>query len=201
MSGLDIEAIRQRSELASTVEIGISRGRMSDDAPFGSTRVDITPSGARALHASAADVPLLLAEIERLLSDRFRSSREVEKLREWNDEIKGERDQLAAALIEEQTVHAKTFDNFEAHSEACLEERTRQLDRYARLEFGAAAEAKHLRAELAHQRRRADTAEADLNVLKSTEDGEAVVLRGERDQARAALADALQVIADLRGAP
>jgi hypothetical protein len=44
---------------------------------------------------------------------------------------------LRAELVEEQTVHAKTFDNFESHAEACLEERTRQLDRYARLELHA----------------------------------------------------------------
>lgn len=117
------------------------------------------------------DVPPLLAEIERL---------------------RGE-------LLEEQTVHAKTMDNFESMAESALEEHTRQLDRYARLEARLETETKHLRAELDHQRRRADAAEADLNVMKSTEDGEAVVLRGERDQARAALADALQVIADLRG--
>lgn len=44
-------------------------------------------------------------------------------------------------------------------------------------------------------------AERDVHVLKSTEDVDVAALCSERDQARAALADALQVIADLRGAP
>lgn len=93
MSGLDIEAIRRRSELVATVEIEISRGRMSDDAPFGAQKVDITPSGARALHASAADVPVLLAEIGEL---RYVVADGVERIAG----LLKERDEARAALAD-----------------------------------------------------------------------------------------------------
>lgn len=52
----------------------------------------------------------------------------------WVPQLLAEIERTRAELVEEQTVHAKTFDNFEAHSEACLEQSTRQLDRYARLD-------------------------------------------------------------------
>ena len=96
-------------------------------------------------------------------------------------EIRTERDEARAALAEEQAVHAKTFDNFEAHSEACLEERTRQLDRYARLE------AEHARLRKAHTELVADSTAGIREAGAEIRDLEA------------ALADALQVIADLRG--
>lgn len=95
-----------------------------------------------AVHAhSAMDVPKLLAELDR----------------------------LAAELLEEQTVHAKTFDNFEAHSEACLEERTRHLDRYARLEARLHASTKHLTEELTASR----SALADALAVIASMSGEA----------------------------
>lgn len=59
---------------------------------------------ALAAVASAADVPALIGEIER----------------------------LRAALVDEQGSHAKTMDNFEAEAESWLEERTRLLDLLAR---------------------------------------------------------------------
>lgn len=101
MTGLDIEAIRQRSEEVQ---------RFRED-----------PSSALAHHNflaatadSAHDVPLLLAEVERLTVEarnaefevvRLRgelagANAEVGKLREWNDEIKAERDALAEAAIQ-----------------------------------------------------------------------------------------------------
>lgn len=183
MSGLDIEAIRERSLLAERLPSGLREhaGR-----------------NVTALSDSAADVPALLAQIER----------------------------LRAELLEEQTVHAKTFDNFESHAAACLEERTRQLDRYARLDAqcdrlrtelrelkeiaGATAEARdearadyrkeafevvRLRGDLARTRAALGNVREHLDLR----DGELASANAQRDQARAALSDALQVIADLRG--
>lgn len=48
--------------------------------------------------------------------------------------LMAEVEQLRAALLEEQTVHAKTFDNFEAHLESCTEERNTVLDERDRLQ-------------------------------------------------------------------
>lgn len=143
---------------------------------------------------------------------------------------------LLAALVEEQTVHAKTLDNFEAMAESSLEQRTRQLDRYARLDaehdrlkkahddlkqFCAAlteardearenyadvcdqlrderAEVRKLRewnSEIKAERDQLALTHLDVEALRRQLE-EALT---ERDEARAALADALQVIADLRG--
>lgn len=142
MTGLDIEAIRERARFA---EPHIVRHKGLPEGPLSWT---------------AADVPVLLAQIER---ERAALDEALATVREQAAEI----ERLRAELLEEQTVHAKTFDNFESHTEACLEERTRQLDRYARLDAKLAARTKLLTDELTY--------------------------------ARAALADALQVIADLRG--
>lgn len=110
---------------------------------------------AAAAIASAADVPLLVQEIERLtnacnavqegnrildqVNDKYRT--EMEGMRATLNLRDGQlttarrlADERAAALLEEQTVHAKTMDNFEASAESWLEERTRLLDRYARLD-------------------------------------------------------------------
>lgn len=54
----------------------------------------------------------------------------VEDIRALVKEVRS----LRAELLEEQTVHAKTMDNFEAEAESWLEERTRLLDRYARMQ-------------------------------------------------------------------
>ena len=64
MTGLDIEAIRERWERASS---------------------ETQPLDMHHLAVSAADVPALLAEIK--------------KLREWNAEIKAERDALAQRAL------------------------------------------------------------------------------------------------------
>lgn len=141
MTGLDIEAIRHRYAKVEQLR--------AEESPS-------TPRIVVVLARAADDVPDLLAEVERLTVEARNAEFEVVRLR-------GE-------LAEEQTVHAKTMDNFEAMEESALEFRTRQLDRYARLE-------QDLTYKRAAHRELADKVRA---------------LTAERD-------DALQVIADLRG--
>lgn len=138
MSGLDIEAIRARAAAAADVELFITRGAMSDDAPLGAAQVDITPGGARALWLSSRDVPALLEQIER---DRAALDEAVASVREQ------------------------------------------------------AAEIERLRAELARTRAALGNVREHLDLR----DSELVSANSQRDHARAALADALQVLADLRG--
>ena len=123
MTGLDIEAIRERAQ------------------KFEDLGTELSPSNYRIIAIaarSAGDVPVLLAQLEReraalgeALATVREQAAEVKKLREWNDEIKAERDALALAALDHEAV-----------------------------------------------------------VLR---------LRAERNDAAAAVADALQVIADLRG--
>lgn len=81
------------------------------------------------------DIEAIRAEFERARTDQVAPVSRLaqlggQRVPELCDEVM----RLRAELLEEQTVHAKTFDNFEAHVESCMEERTRQLDRYARLD-------------------------------------------------------------------
>lgn len=77
MTTVDIEAIRYRAE------------------KFEAVCKEISPSNYRIIVTaarSAGDVPVLLAEIERLVAEN-------KKLSEWNTEIKDERDDLAKRLL------------------------------------------------------------------------------------------------------
>lgn len=119
MSGLDIEAIRERSQRCDRLAI---------------TRSASIDTWALAAVASAADVPLLLAEVDQLTTE-LQAAREAE------------------------------------------------------------FEVVRLRGELAETRAALGNVREHLDLR----DGELVSANSQRDHARAALADALQVIADLRG--
>lgn len=78
-----------------------------------------------------------------------------------------ERDEARAALLEEQTVHAKTMDNFEASAESWLEERTRLLDRLARADALSGDRLKALAEEQAAHVKTRDNAEALIGALRA----------------------------------
>jgi hypothetical protein len=87
VTDLDLEAIKRRADAAGQVETTITRGSMSDENPLGLTQIEMTAGGARALHLSARDVPVLLAEIDRLRAElaEERQSHEqtVENFGDW----------------------------------------------------------------------------------------------------------------------
>lgn len=138
MGDLDLTEIKKRIEAARSAQQAVIQLANAPNV----TRFDAC------VRASFADVAALVAEVERLRANHARliSSRGTS----WEDgyatgcgmshslgcdAVAAERDALKeelaharAALLEEQTVHAKTFDNFEAHLESCTEGRNTLLD-------------------------------------------------------------------------
>lgn len=136
----DLDPIRTRAEAFRDAYARVLRAA----EPGSDCAADLQPARRELFAAAvdaAADVDALVAEVEGLRATLNLRDGQLTAARRHADG-------RGAALLEEQTAHAKTADNFAAQAESWIEARTRLLDRYARLEL----QAEHLRTALGEAR-------------------------------------------------